>query len=67
MADEELDPAAITAELDQIGAGLRSFASPLFEFFNGLLAQGFHDDEAFILTRDYFNHMLENADDQDDD
>ena len=49
----------IVASGDQVGAILRdSFAPTLGSYYKALKVQGFTDDQAFILVRDYHDSIL---------
>lgn len=43
----------ITQQLDQMMAMLRDFSPVLWTYYSDLKKQGFSDDQAFILVRDY--------------
>jgi hypothetical protein len=57
------DPIAVAG---QVGASLENQASILGQFFRKLCSEGFERAEAESLVRDYFEHVLEQGEGDDE-
>lgn len=50
----------IIQQMEQMSAFLRDFSGALYTFYEDLKKQGFTDEQAFMLTRDYQKTMINN-------
>lgn len=72
MDDAELSEILRDADYERAVAGARQLAALLGHFRANLLAEQFSEDESFVLSNDYFRHLLEynapsfDAEDDDD-